>query len=137
MKVNQTTNICPRLKPVQLPLVGKWVSINSATRIFCRKAMMTGISSVRSWVIVICSLIPRAYLNSYFLAKIRTNCELHARLEVIVQKDVSIEVLRALLVRNRLLVIIDGFSERNSITQRKFTSLDPSLRLTRLVITSR
>src|SRR5215471_15369004 len=78
MKVNQTTNICPRLKPVQLPLVGKWVSINSATRIFCRKAMMTGISSVRSWVIVICSLIPRAYLNSYFLAKIRTNCELSA-----------------------------------------------------------
>src|SRR5262252_655098 len=75
MKVNQTTNICPRLKPVQLPLVGKWVSINSATRIFCRKAMMTGISSVRSWVMVICSLIPRAYLNSYFLAKIRTNCE--------------------------------------------------------------
>jgi len=37
--------------------------------------MMTGISSVRSWVIVTCSLIPRAYLNSYFLAKIRTNCE--------------------------------------------------------------
>src|SRR5215467_5303184 len=75
MKVNQTTNICPGLKPVQLPLVGKCVSINSATRIFCRKAMMTGISSVRSWVMVICSLIPRAYLNSYFLAKIRTNCE--------------------------------------------------------------
>jgi len=39
--------------------------------------MMTGISSVRSWVIVICSLIPRAYLNSYFLAKIRTNCEFY------------------------------------------------------------
>src|SRR5215470_5583771 len=77
MKVNQTTNICPRLKPVQLPLVGKCVSINSATRIFCRKAMMTGISSVRSWVMVICSLIPRAYLNSYFLAKIRTNCEIN------------------------------------------------------------
>src|SRR5215467_3337763 len=77
MKVNQTTNICPRLKPVQLPLVGKCVSINSATRIFCRKAMMTGISSVRSWVIVMCSLIPRAYLNAYFLAKIRTNCELY------------------------------------------------------------
>src|SRR5499427_7075269 len=77
MKVNQTTNICPRLKPVQLPLVGKWVSINSATRIFCRKAMMTGISSVRSWVMVMCSLIPRAYLNSYFLAKIRTNCEMY------------------------------------------------------------
>jgi hypothetical protein len=38
---------------------------------------MTGISSARSWVIVICSLIPRAYLNSYFLAKIRTNCELY------------------------------------------------------------
>src|SRR5215813_4200592 len=76
MKVNQTTNICPRLKPVQLPLVGKWVSINSATRIFKRKAMMTGISSVRSWVMVMCSLIPRAYLNSYFLAKIRTNCEI-------------------------------------------------------------
>src|SRR5215813_6273361 len=75
MKVNQTTNICPRLKPVQLPLVGKCLSINSATRIFSRKAMMTGISSVRSWVMVICSLIPRAYLNSYFLAKIRTNCE--------------------------------------------------------------
>src|SRR5262245_13091602 len=76
MKVHQTTSICPRLKPVQLPLVGKCLSINSATRIFRRKAMMTGISSVRSWVIVICSLIPRAYLNSYFLAKIRTNCEL-------------------------------------------------------------
>src|SRR5262247_2015625 len=75
MKVHQTTSICPRLKPVQLPLVGKCLSINSATRIFRRKAMMTGISSVRSWVIVICSLIPRAYLNSYFLAKIRTNCE--------------------------------------------------------------
>src|SRR5215475_9096869 len=79
MKVNQTTNICPRLKPVQLPLVGKWVSINSATRIFCRKAMLTGISSVRSWVIVMCSLIPRAYLNSYFLAKIRTNCEYRSK----------------------------------------------------------
>jgi hypothetical protein len=38
--------------------------------------MMTGISSVRSWVIVLCSLMPRAYLNSYFLAKIRTNCEI-------------------------------------------------------------
>src|SRR5262245_46259999 len=75
MKVHQTTSICPRLKPVQLPLVGKCLSINSATRIFRRKAMMTGISSVRSWVIVTCSLIPRAYLNSYFLAKIRTNCE--------------------------------------------------------------
>src|SRR5215813_2944827 len=79
MKVNQTTNICPRLKPVQLPLVGKCLSINSATRIFSRKAMMTGISSVRSWVMVICSLIPRAYLNSYFLAKIRTNCECRGR----------------------------------------------------------
>src|SRR5881396_1069269 len=77
MKVNQTTNICPRLKPVQLPLVGKCLSINSATRIFSRNAMMTGISSVRSWVIVICSLIPRAYLNSYFLAKSRTNCEFY------------------------------------------------------------
>jgi hypothetical protein len=38
--------------------------------------MMTGISSVRSWVIVLCSLMPRAYLNSYFLAKIHANCEL-------------------------------------------------------------
>src|SRR6266487_4154826 len=36
---------------------------------------MTGIASVRSWVMVICSLIPRAYLNSHFLAKIRANCE--------------------------------------------------------------
>src|SRR5262245_18474569 len=80
MKVHQTTSICPRLKPVQLPLVGKCLSINSATRIFCKKAMMTGISSVRSWVIVMCSLIPRAYLNAYFLAKIRTNCELSRRL---------------------------------------------------------
>src|SRR4030095_2263757 len=76
MKVNQTTTICPRLKPVQLPLVGKCLSIHAATRIFKRNATMTGLSSVRSWVIVICSLIPRAYLNSYFLAKIRTNCEI-------------------------------------------------------------
>jgi hypothetical protein len=38
--------------------------------------MMTGISSVRSWVIVMCSLMPRAYRNAYFLAKIRTNCEI-------------------------------------------------------------
>src|SRR5256712_4648214 len=36
---------------------------------------MTGIASVRSWVMVICSLIPRAYLHSHFLAKIRANCE--------------------------------------------------------------
>jgi hypothetical protein len=36
--------------------------------------MMTGISSVRSCVMVICWLIPRAYLNADFLAKIRANC---------------------------------------------------------------
>src|SRR3989442_12462508 len=36
---------------------------------------MTGIASVRSWVMVLCSVIPRAYLHSHFLAKIRANCE--------------------------------------------------------------
>src|SRR5712691_2337740 len=68
MKVNQTTVTHPRLNPVQLPLVGKCWSNNSATRIFLSCAMMTGISSTRSWVAVIFWLIPRAYLNSYFLA---------------------------------------------------------------------
>src|SRR4030095_14939747 len=68
MKVNQTTVTHPRLNPVQLPLVGKWWSNNAATRIFLSCAMMTGISSTRSWVAVIFWLIPRAYLTSYFLA---------------------------------------------------------------------
>src|SRR4030095_4230977 len=71
MKVNQTTVTHPRLNPVQLPLVGKWWSNNAATRIFLSCAMMTGISSTRSWVAVIFWLLPRAYLNSYFLAIIR------------------------------------------------------------------
>src|SRR5256886_13811052 len=79
MKVNQTLSICPRLRPVQLPGVGKCLSINSATRICRRNARMTGTSSVRSWVMVICSLIPRAYLHSHFLAKIRANCESEVR----------------------------------------------------------
>ena len=33
--------------------------------------MMAGMSSTRSWVAVIFVLIPRAYLNSYFLAIVR------------------------------------------------------------------
>src|SRR5215475_365892 len=110
MKVNQTTNICPRLKPVQLPLVGKCLSINSATRIFKKNATMTGISSVRSWVIVMCSLMPRAYLNSYFLAKLRTNCELNViesnkscldKRIVIGVLDVVVEFVRVEVVTRR------------------------------------
>src|SRR4029450_14025297 len=76
MKANHTTVVLPRLKPCQLPLGGKWWSNNSATRMFLRCAMMAGMSSTRSWVAVICLLIPRAYLNSHFLATIRTNCQL-------------------------------------------------------------
>src|SRR5262245_24424477 len=71
MQVNQTTVTHPRLNPVQLPLVGKWWSNNAATRIFLSCAMMTGISSTRSWVAVIFWLIPRAYPTAYFLAIIR------------------------------------------------------------------
>src|SRR4029450_10109160 len=75
MKANHTTVVLPILKPCQLPLGGKWLSNNAATRMFLRCAMMAGMSSTRSWVAVICLLIPRAYLNSRFPGTIRTNCE--------------------------------------------------------------
>jgi hypothetical protein len=47
--------------------------------------MMTGISSVRSWVLVMGALMPRAYRHAYFLAKIRTNCEVYSTLKEVGQ----------------------------------------------------
>jgi hypothetical protein len=60
MKVNQATTTPPRFNPVQLPLARNYVSINVPTRIFFNCAMMTGMSSIRSCLIVIYLLIPRA-----------------------------------------------------------------------------
>src|SRR5437016_10149904 len=64
MKVNQTMHIWPRLNPVRLPLVGKCLSMNSATRSLSSSATKTGISSTRSCTAVIFGFIPQAYITS-------------------------------------------------------------------------
>src|SRR5205823_14680129 len=76
MKVNQTMHIWPRLNPVRLPLVGKCLSMNSATRSLSSSATKTGISSTRSCTAVIFGFIPQAYITSQNHDLIHANVEL-------------------------------------------------------------
>src|SRR5438094_2459824 len=79
MKVNQTMHIWPRLNPVRLPLVGKCLSMNSATRSLSSSATKTGISSTRSCTAVIFGFIPQAYITSQNRDLIHANVELQGK----------------------------------------------------------
>ncbi|MHB8270253.1 transporter substrate-binding domain-containing protein [Bradyrhizobium sp.] len=59
------------------------------------------------------------------------------KLSDLVGFDVSEALLTALVTSNRVFVIVDGYSERDKATQSKFSSLEPSLRFRRMLITSR
>jgi hypothetical protein len=68
-------HIWPRLNPVRLPLVGKCLSINSATHSLSSTATKTGISSTPSCTAVIFGFIPQAYIKSQNRDLIHANIE--------------------------------------------------------------
>jgi len=61
----------------------------------------------------------------------------HAKIADMVAEEIVEDQVRAMIRANRLLVIVDGFTERQSPTQQTLRELDPRLRFRRMVMTSR
>jgi hypothetical protein len=60
MELSQIVLTQPKLRPVQLPWVGKWVSNNIGRPIRCICSINSGMSSTRSVMMLDISFIPRA-----------------------------------------------------------------------------
>src|SRR5437867_12284828 len=63
MELSQMVLTQPKLRPVQLPWVGKWVSNNVGRPIRCICSINSGMSSTRSVMMWGISFMPRAYRN--------------------------------------------------------------------------
>src|SRR5712691_6931868 len=69
IELSQIVLTQPRLRPVQLPWVGKWVSNNVGRPIRCICSSNSGMSSTRSVMMIGISFLPRAELNLELTSK--------------------------------------------------------------------